>query len=309
MNLFIPGGAGTLGAALIGHWQDRFEKIIVLDNFATGDAAKLSSFANVVLVEGSIEDQATVTRLVEEYNPAIVVNSAASYKTPDDWESDIGVNVMGAVSLIRALEHRPEVRLINFQTALCYGRPNQIPIPADHPVQPFTSYGISKAAGEQIILSNFANSVSLRIANVTGPGLAIGPIPAFYKRLKNGEAITVTDGVRDYLAMSDFLSFMDVLLETPTQKSSVFNIASGTGHSVMEVLNEVSDYLGIQPVGLTENHVGDDDVQTVILDPSQTLAVFGWKAQTDFLDLVRETLDWYDNFGLGEVRSHLKASK
>lgn len=309
MNLFVTGGAGTLGSALIQHWQGKFEKVVVLDNLATGDFQKLQGFRDIELVAGEVQDQELVAQLIHEHEPEIVINSAASYKTPDDWESDIGTNTMGSVALIRALSSRPKTRLINFQTALCFGRPNEIPIPYDHPVQPFTSYGISKVAGEQIILANHANSVSLRIANVTGPGLAIGPIPAFYKRLKSGEPITVTNGVRDYLAMDDFLAFMDTLLTAETPPRSTFNIASGRGFSVMEVLNEVSSYLAISPENVTENHVGDDDVQTVILDPSETQKVFGWKATKEFGDLVRETIDWYEEFGLGEVRSHLKPSK
>jgi hypothetical protein len=48
--------------------------------------------------------------------------------------------------------HADAKRLINFQTALCYGRPQQLPIPASHPTAPFTSYGITKTAGEQFML-------------------------------------------------------------------------------------------------------------------------------------------------------------
>ena len=51
--------------------------------------------------------------------------------------------------------------------------------------------------------------VSLRLANVTGPRLAIGPIPTFYKRLKEGKGCFCSDTIRDFLDMSDFLALMD----------------------------------------------------------------------------------------------------
>ena len=80
-------------------------------------------------------------------------------------------------------------RFLNFQTVLCYGRPEQSPIPLDHPLRPFTSYGISKVAGEQYLAASNLRWVSLRLANITGPRLAIGPIPTFYKRLKGPAAM------------------------------------------------------------------------------------------------------------------------
>ncbi len=93
---------------------------------------------------------------------------------------------------------------MNFQTVLCYGRTEVVPIPPSHPTRPFTSYGISKIAGEQYLFSGGLPVVSLRIANVTGPRLAIGPIPTFYKRLKAGQSCFCSDTVRDFLDMSDF---------------------------------------------------------------------------------------------------------
>ena len=96
-------------------------------------------------------------------------------------------------------------RVINFQTALCYGRPSIVPIPVNHPSNPFTSYGISKHSGEAFLLQSNLPVISFRLANICGPRLAIGPLPTFYQRLKEGKKCFCSEAVRDFLDMGDFL--------------------------------------------------------------------------------------------------------
>src|SRR4029450_1463794 len=112
----------------------------------------------------------------------------------------------------------------------CYGRPERIPIPASHPLRPFTSYGISKVAGEQYLAASPLSWVSLRITNVTGPRLAIGPIPTFYRRLKAGQACFCTRSMRDFIDMDDFLNITDLSL-VPGAPTAIFNVSTGTDHS------------------------------------------------------------------------------
>ena len=96
-------------------------------------------------------------------------------------------------------------KVINFQTSLCFGRPENLPIPSDHPERPFTSYGISKTAGEMYLLQSGLNVISLRLANITGPRLAIGPIPTFYERLRAGKSCFCSDTKRDFWIWRIFL--------------------------------------------------------------------------------------------------------
>jgi UDP-glucose 4-epimerase len=197
--------------------------------------------------------------------------------------------------------------LVYLQTALCYGRPDSVPIAVDHPLRPFTSYGISKTAGEQYLALSDLSRVSLRLANVTGPRLAIGPIPAFYKRLKAGQACFCTRSVRDFLDMEDFFSIIDRVLAEDCP-SGVFNVSTGEGHSIKEIFERVADHLAMKldhPV--EESPPGDDDVPEVVLDPSETERVLGWRAKTSFSETIRRMLDWYDRYGVTDVYSHLKA--
>src|SRR6185369_8603659 len=181
-------------------------------------------------------------------------------------------------------------RLVNFQTALCYGRPDTVPIPVDHPTRPITSYGISKTAGEQYVALSGLPYVSLRLANIAGPRLAIGPIPTFYKRLKAGQKCFCTDAVRDFLDMEDFFALMDLVLRDEAP-AGVFNVSTGLGASIKDVFDAVATYLGVtlkEPVPVVPPRA--DDVPAVVLDPSRTTTAFGWTAKIGFAETIRRML-------------------
>jgi len=305
--MLITGGAGCLGSNLIDRYLPRGHEILVIDNFATGKRGNLPPVAGLTVVEGSIADKALVDRAFADFRPELVIHSAAAYKDPADWAEDAATNVLGTIHVAQAAREAGAGRLIHFQTALAYGRPDQVPIPADHPARPFTSYGISKAAGEHYLAMSGLPLISLRLANVTGPRLAIGPIPTFYKRLKAGQDCFCSSTVRDFLDMEDFFALMDLAI-APEAPAGIFNVSTGEGRSIKDVYDAVVAYLGIAPE--TEVPVvppGADDIPAVVLDPSATEAAFGWRAQVGFEDTISRMLAWYDAHGVTDVYSHLAA--
>lgn len=306
MRILITGGAGCLGSNLIEHWLPQGHQIFVIDNFATGKREVVPEVPGLTVREGTIADEGLVAECFAAFKPEVVVHSAAAYKDPDDWLEDSRTNVIGSANVAKAASATGVARLINFQTALCYGRPQQLPIPNTHPAAPFTSYGITKTAGEQFMLLSGVPTLSLRIANVTGPRLAIGPIPTFYKRLKAGQNCFCSDTSRDFLDMSDFLAFMDLAIK-PDAATGVFNIASGEAHSIKEIFDLVVDYLGLGKKEVPIVPPAADDVPVVSLDASETLRAFGWAAKVGFSDTIRRQLQWYDQYGITDVFSHLKA--
>ncbi len=308
MRLLITGGAGTLGAAIIDRMLERGDvDILALDNFATGARGNLPDAApGFAFREGSIEDKAFVDQAFADFRPTHVIHAAAAYKDPDDWASDARTNVEGSIHVAKAAVAAGVKRLVNFQTALCYGRPDAVPIPADAPTRPFTSYGVSKTAGEQIMLMSGLNVASLRLSNITGPRLAIGPIPTFYQRIKAGKACFCSDTVRDFMDQEDFLDFLDLALDE-TAPQGVFNVSTGEGRTIKDIFDVVADHLGATPEPPPILPPGDDDVQAVVLDPSATEAAFGWKARRGFDETLRRMLAWYDDHGVQAVFAHLKA--
>lgn len=309
MRLFVTGGAGSLGSNLIEHLLPGGHDVLVLDNFATGKRAALPPGDQLEVVEGDVADESLVNRLFDEFEPTHVVHSAASYKDPQDWRQDARTNVEGTIVVAKAALRHGVEKVVNFQTALCYGRPEVVPIPLSHPLRPFTSYGISKTAGEQYLLSSSLPVVSLRLANVTGPRLAIGPIPTFYKRLHAGEQCHCSTTVRDFLDMSDFLSLMDrvLLADSPT---GVFNVSTGTGNTIADVYDVVRAHVGVSSAPApVVSPPGPDDVPAVVLDPSATHDAFGWRATVSFEETIGRMLRWYDEYGVTDVYSHLAEPK
>ena len=309
MRLLITGGAGSLGSSIVEHLSPSCEEICLIDNLATGKWESIPPRNNVRKIEGSICDSKLVDEVFTTFRPSHVIHSAAAYKDPNDWTEDTRTNVLGMINVVRASESSDVRRLINFQTALCYGRPSRIPIPIDHPTASFTSYGVSKTAGEAYLMQSKVPFVSLRLANVTGPRLSIGPIPAFYKRLKAGEACSVSETVRDFIDISDFISLVDLCLkdEAPT---GLFNVSSGEGHTILEIFDLVARHLGIpdaKPASI--NPPAADDVPAVVLDPSETTRLFGWTTKVGFEETINKMLQWYDTHGITNIYSHLQESK
>jgi UDP-glucose 4-epimerase len=306
VRILITGGAGCLGSNLVDEYLPESHEILVIDNFATGRREALPALPGLEVVDGTVANQDLVDAVFARFAPTHVIHSAASYKDPNDWREDAVTNVTGTINVVDAARQAGVRRFVYFQTALCYGRPEHVPISVEHPLRPFTSYGISKTAGEAYVAISDLSWVSLRLANVTGPRLAIGPIPTFYKRLRAGQKCFCTDAVRDFLDMSDFLALMRKALreEAPT---GIFNVSTGEGHTIAEVFDIIATCLGIrpsEPVPIVPPNA--DDVPAVVLDPLRTREVFGWTAKVGLSDSIARMVSWYDAHDVSTIHSHLR---
>lgn len=305
MRVLITGGAGCLGANIVDRWRGSGRTILVVDNFTTSRREALAG-ADVEIVEGDVADAGLVDAVFDRFRPDLVLHSAASYKDPNDWRTDLRVNAIGSVNVVEASRRTGVKRFVNFQTALCYGRPERTPIPATAPTRPFTSYGVSKTAGEAVVLASVLNAVSLRLGNVTGPRLSIGPIPTFYTRLKAGKSCFCSATTRDFLDMEDFFALLERAVAEDAPRG-VFNVSTGEGRTIKDVFDAVAAILGVTPAEPPPIvPPGDDDVPVVVLDPSETTKAFGWRPRVSFEESLRAMIAWYDANGVKDVYSHVK---
>jgi len=305
MRLLITGGAGCLGANIVERYLGREAEIVVIDNFATSARDAVAPSANLKIVDGTVADPSLVTRLFAEFRPTHVIHAAASYKDPDNWPEDVKTNIEGTGHVVREAVRHAVRRFVYLQTALCYGRPLEHPVTTAHRLAPFTSYSISKTAGEQYVAISGLPWVSLRLANVYGPRHYSGPIPTFYKRLKAGQKCFVVDTRRDFLEMEDFLRLIDIVIDR-TDVSGAFNVSSGRDHSIKEIFDLIVHHLGIslpEPVKVVPPE--NDDVATLLLDPSETERLFGWQAQVGLDEGLKRQIAWFEAHGVGETYTHL----
>lgn len=307
MRILMTGGAGCLGSNLIEHWLPKGHEIFVIDNFATGKKELLPDVSGLSYRQGSIADAQLVKECFAAFKPELVVHAAASYKDPNDWAEDVRSNVLGAVNVTTSAAEFGVQRIIHFQTNLCFGRPEILPVPNDHRCAPFTSYGITKTAGEQMLFLGATPVLSLRLANVTGPRLAIGPIPTFYKRLKEGKSVFCSDTRRDFMDMSDFVAFMDLAIQQDAP-TGCYNVASGEAHSIKEIFDIVSSHVGISMPDVPIVAPAADDVAVMMLDASAAKRDFNWSLKYGFEETIARQLRWYDAHGVTDVFSHLKTA-
>lgn len=309
MKVLITGGAGFIGSHLADCLLARSDKVLIIDNYATGRRDNLSPQNNLTVVEGTIADSDLVNRVFDEFQPDIVVHAAASYKDPDNWEEDARTNVVGTAIITQASQRLQVKRLIYFQTALCYGlRPLEQPITLNHPIlSDGSSYAISKTAGEQYIRLSGLDYISFRLANAYGPRNLSGPLPTFYHRLTNNKPCFVMDTRRDFIFVSDLVQVAMKAIDGQGH-SGAYHVSSGSDYAIKELFDATVKALGISlDKGVEVRPRNPDDVYTILLDPGKTNQDFGWQITTPLEVGVQAAIEWYKQYGITQTYTHLKA--
>ncbi len=310
MKIFVTGGAGQVGSTVIDMLLSRGDKVVAIDNYATGRADNLTAHENLTLVEDTIANADVINRLFSDFRPEVVIHTAASYKDPDDWSSDALVNAVGTANVAKACKLFGVSRLIYFQTALCYGtKPLQSPIPLDHPINPVnSSYAISKTAGENYVQFSGVDWVTFRLANVIGPRNVSGPLPIFYGRLAKGQKCFVTPARRDFCYAGDLARV--VVKATDGIGRGTYHFSSGKDVAIKELYDAVVRAMKINDYPEPElKPLGPDDAPSILLDPERTLRDFGTIEFTSLDDIARKSVERWQREGVVGGYTHLKEAR
>lgn len=255
--------------------------------FVEGDFAKAND------VNGALENIDFVIHLIGTTLPASSNNNPA-------W--DVESNVVGTIRLLEAsVRHGVKRVLFASSGGTVYGEPHKIPIPEDHPTEPLCSYGITKLMIEKYLrLFHYLHGLDytiLRIANPYGKYQKLasqqGAVGVFFTHIMEGKTITIWgDGsvTRDFIYVEDVANaFVRALTQNSPHR--VFNIGSGVGLSLRELLSRMERVTGITP--RVEYSAGRPiDVSANVLDSTRAYECMNWRAETDCEAGLRKTWSW-----------------
>jgi UDP-glucose 4-epimerase len=309
MKIFVSGAAGQVGSHVVDEALGRGDEVVGVDNFETGRPEHVAKSDRYQFIQGSIGDPALISRVFDEFKPDVVVHTAAAYKDPDDWVTDVHTNTMGMVNLVSASKRVGVSRFVYFQTALIYGvKPDENPVSLSHPRRvDNSSYSISKGAAEDYLVLSGLDYVTFRLANVVGPRNVSGPLPIFFQRLSEGKKCFVTPARRDFVFVGDLVKA--VIRAADGTGSGAYHFSSGGDVAIIELYDAVVKAMGITDYPEPERReLSPDDAPSILLDPSQTIADFGKIDFTPLETTVWNAVKYYQEFGVTGGYTHLKSN-
>lgn len=309
MKIFVSGAAGQVGSHVVDESLSRGDEVVGVDNFETGRAEHVAKNNRYQFIQGSIGDSALINKVFDEFKPDVVVHTAAAYKDPDDWVTDVHTNTMGMVNLVSASKRVGVRRFVYFQTALIYGvKPDENPVSLNHPRRvDNSSYSISKGAAEDYLVLSGLDYVTFRLANVVGPRNVSGPLPIFFQRLSEGKKCFVTPARRDFVFVGDLVKA--VIRAADGIGSGAYHFSSGGDVAIIELYNAVVKAMGITEYPEPEHReLSPDDAPSILLDPSRTIADFGKIDFTPLETTVWNAVKYYQEFGVTGGYTHLKSN-
>ncbi|MDQ1725105.1 MAG: UDP-glucose 4-epimerase [Frankiaceae bacterium] len=308
MKLLVTGGAGYIGSCVGTVLVAQHHEVVVLDDLSTGFADAVPDGAE--FVQGDITTAADV--LGRGGFDGVLHFAAKSQVGESVAKPDLywRTNVTGSMALLDAMRVHDVPRLVFSSTAATYGEPEAVPITEDARTKPTSPYGASKLAVDMMITDYAAafglGAVSLRYFNVGGAladrgerhdpeshlvPLVIDAATGARGRLQVfGDDWPTEDGtcVRDYVHINDLAAaHVLALAATTAGKHQIFNLGSGDGYSVLQMLSAVERVSGVPvPYDVTGRRAGD--TARLVASSSKIRNELGWDPTFTIDDIVRD---------------------
>lgn len=334
MQVLVTGGLGYIGSHTVVSLLDKGYDVIIADNLSNSQIEVLGRIEKITSKKPTYEstdlrDKSQVSELFKKYPNFDCVIHFAAYKAvgesvekPLDYYEN---NINALVYLLQELTKKPHAKFIFSSSCTVYGEATQMPITENAPVQSAMSpYGNTKQIGEEIIqdacnVSNL-NAILLRYFNPVGahPSALIGELPLgvpqnlvpFITQTAIGlrEKLSVfgndyptPDGtcIRDYIHVVDLADAHVIALERlinqkQEQKTEVFNIGTGKGSSVLEVI-EAFEKVSNKPLNYQYVDRRAGDVVSAYADTQKATEILRWKAKYSLEDALSSAWLWEQN--------------
>ena len=318
-HILVTGGAGYIGSHTCKVLAEAGYVPIAYDNLSTGNRWSVKWGP---LVEGDLCDSALLREVIRKYSVFAVIHFAAnayvgeSVVNPRKYFEN---NASNTLNLLGAMLDTGVHHIVFSSTCATYGIPKKIPISENEIQQPISPYGESKLFIERV-LQCYGNAyglnwTALRYFNAAGADLEgkIGEhhdpethlIPLIIQSAMGcrpeleiyGMNYPTHDGtpIRDYIHVMDLAEAHVLALEYLIKggKSGAFNLGTGNGHSVMEVISAVKQISGLHtPIRTVQNRPGDAPV--LVADASKAHQTIGWAPRfKDIHEIVESAWRWH----------------
>ena len=314
VKVLVTGGAGYIGSHTCKALAAAGIEPVVYDNLETGHPAAVKWGP---LEEGDIRDTSRLHTVLVAHRPATVMHFAAYIQVEESIinpEKYYDNNVVGTLRVLEAMRDANVGTFVFSGSAAVYGVPRVVPVAEDAPLAPINPYGETKSIAESI-LSDFGRAydlqwAALRYFNAAGadPEGDLGPghepithlIPLVLRAaLDNGAPLNVfgtdydtPDGtaVRDYIHVSDLADAHVAALNylRGGGASGAFNLGTGRGHSVREVVDAAERVLGV-PIPTVDAPRRAGDSPMLVADPAKGRAALDWQPRRSSLDYIIAT--------------------
>lgn len=302
----VTGGAGFIGSHLVESLVRQGRRVRVLDDLSTGLRSNLAHVDPAPeLIEGNVADAAVVQRAVQGvgaiFHLAALASVQRSIESPADTHR---VCASGTLNILDAARRAGVRRVIYAASSSAYGIPAGDVQTENDPLAPLSPYAAAKLAGELYAQSFTAafgvETVRLRFFNIFGPRQRAdspysGVIALFAAALSAGRSPTIYgDGQqsRDFTFVSDVVQALTRAAETPGISGHVYNIGTGRGTSVLDLVAALNRQLG---TNIVPQHAPPraGDVRHSRADISRARKELGYHPAVPFEEGLARTLAWY----------------
>ena len=310
MKVLITGGAGFIGSHLTDAFVNRGDQVTIIDNFSTGSADNLKSFAQVI--EGDIRDAALIDKHVAQSD--LVMHMAAALGVKNIMENpleSISTNLGGSEILLKSVT-RHQKRTFIASTSEVYGKnPKQPLSETDDRVigapQNFRwTYSDAKALEEAVATIMHQQHqlpvTTLRFFNTVGPrqtGAYGMVLPRFVKAAKANQPLTIHgDGSqsRTFGHIQDAIDAVFALLATEKSIGEVFNIG-GQGETTIKalaekVITQTNSKSQLEYIPYKEAYgAGFEDMQRRVPDLTKIKNLTGWQPKRDLTQIISDIVE------------------
>jgi UDP-glucose 4-epimerase len=329
-NILVTGGAGFIGSHTIVELLEAGHNPIIVDNFSNSEQTVIERLEKLVgkslrVYVNDYQDVNTLEQILEQENIDGVIHFAAFKAVGESVQEPLKYyknNVAGLITLLKTIESSHVKNFVFSSSCTVYGDPDILPVTEDSPIKPAVSpYGATKQMDETIlrdtlITSKKLKAVALRYFNPIGahPSALIGELPKAVpanlipyvtqtaaglrdELTIHGDDYPTPDGscVRDYIHVVDLAKAHVRAIEYLDRKPATFyntvNIGTGTGSSVLEVINTFQKVTGVKvPYKIGPRRQGD--VVSTYASVDKAKAELGWQAEKTLADALEDAWRW-----------------